>query len=67
MRKQVIAVVTAILLGTATMTTGAMAFGRGGGFGHGGFGDGPRRLRRRIRTRFLRKRTGQYNISITHH
>lgn len=35
MRKQVIAVVTAILLGTATMTTGAMAFGRGGGFGHG--------------------------------
>ena len=44
MRWKTIAVAAALVLGTAGMTTGAMAFGHGGGFarglaiGHGGFG-----------------------------
>lgn len=40
MRKQVIAAATAIILGTATMTTGTIASARGGGGGGGGSGGG---------------------------
>ena len=40
MRKQVIAVATAIVLGIATMATGTTAFARGGGGGGGGGGHG---------------------------
>jgi hypothetical protein len=40
MRKQVIAVATAIVLGIATMATGTTAFARGGGGGGGGHGGG---------------------------
>jgi hypothetical protein len=41
-RNKILASVTALVLGTATMTTGAMAFGHGGGghAGGGGFGGG---------------------------
>src|SRR5271170_4894284 len=46
MRKMMIAVAAALSLGTATIATGIMAFGRGGGGGHFGggdhFGDGGR-------------------------
>ena len=38
MRKKIPALTAAIALGTATMTTGAMAFGHGGGGGHLGGG-----------------------------
>jgi hypothetical protein len=42
MRKMMIAVAAALALGTATMATGTMAFGRGGGGGgHFGGGGGP--------------------------
>jgi len=40
MRKQVIAVATAIVLGIATTATGTTAFARGGGGGGGGHGGG---------------------------
>ena len=36
MRKQLIAAVTAIVLGIATTATGTIAFAQGGGFGDGG-------------------------------
>ena len=40
MRNKVVALVTAVAIGTAAMTTGALAAGHGGGGGggHGGFG-----------------------------
>jgi hypothetical protein len=38
MREKIPALIAAIALGTATMTTGAMAFGHGGGGGHLGGG-----------------------------
>jgi hypothetical protein len=40
MRNKVVALVTAVAIGTAAMTTGAPAAGHGGGGGggHGGFG-----------------------------
>jgi len=42
MRNKVVALVTAVAIGTAAMTTGALAAGHGGGGGggHGGFGGG---------------------------
>jgi hypothetical protein len=40
MRKKLIAAVTAIAVGTAMTTTGALARGGGGGHGGGGFGGG---------------------------
>ncbi len=41
MRHKMLASVTALVVGTATMTTGAMAFGHGGGHaGGGGLGGG---------------------------
>ena len=40
MRRKIFAVGVALVLGTANMTTSAMAFGHGGGWGGGGHGGG---------------------------
>ena len=47
MRSKIVALAAAVAIGTATMTTGAMAFhaGGGGGGGHFGGGGGLRRSR----------------------
>jgi hypothetical protein len=63
MRSKILALTAAVAIGTVTMTTGAMAFRAWWGSRRlwrwlrpWGLRHGPRRLRRRIRTRFLRKR-----------
>ena len=40
MRRKILAIAAAVMLGTATMSTGALAHGGGGGGGHGGGGFG---------------------------
>jgi hypothetical protein len=40
MHKKILALAAAVAIGTATMTTGALAFGHGGGGHGGGFGGG---------------------------